>query len=170
VIVETREVKVPVIVEPPPKPVWRFEGSAAFVSSVGYVPRTVGFGAGVFAMLEPPDFIPLEGGAVLHGEKGGLSTAYLHGGICPLRHRGSLAHFFACMISHAGFVRVPATDDASFLYSIGPEGRITIRLADPVAVRFGATIVFPLARKAIAGFQPEPIVAVFDAGIGIALP
>lgn len=185
--------------EPPPTPApaprWHFDGGASFIGSLGLLP---GFGAGVYAggLLEPPSFVPLQGfGAVwldTTEQAGGpgratFSAAFVGAGICPLRWRSDLVRAYACANGHVGMITsrgegfdLPKTTERRLHTAGALEGRLSLRVVGPLALRAGVSAAVPLARDsfvyrradgAIAEvFRMSPVVLLADLGFGVVLP
>jgi hypothetical protein len=175
---------------------WFFEASAAAFGEVGMTPNP-GFGLGVSSLIEAPHVpIALDGAAVIffdstaNADGATASTsftlAYLSGGLCPLRFRDDRLHLFGCLISQLGLLRAQSSGSATetgdklgVLYNIGLEGRASLRIAGPFALRAGISAVVPLIRfpydddragQSVQLFQVAPVALTGDLGIGFEFP
>jgi len=159
-----------------------------------------GFGLGVATLLEAPHIpIALDGAAAIFfdntatatGADGKIATttftlAYLSGGLCPLRVRTDRFHAFGCLISQLGFLRArnegyatQVDDKLAVLYNFGLEGRASLRIAGPFALRAGVSWVVPLIRfpfdydrggSSTPLFQVAPVALSGDLGLGFEFP
>ena len=179
---------------------WFAEASAAAFAAAGLTPNLAA-GVGASTLLEAPKIpIALDGSAAIFFDNTATVTspngaaaattftlAYLSGGLCPVRARGERLHVFACLVSQLGFLRARsqgfavATDDKlAVLYNIGIEGRASLRIAGPFAVRAGFSGVVPIVRSpflyergdgtSATLFQVAPIALTGDLGIGFEFP
>lgn len=170
------------------------------MGAAGLTPNPV-FGLGVSSLLEAPHIpIALDGVAGVFfpstapasGVTGGAAStsfqlAYLGGGLCPLRFRSERVHAFACLVSEFGLLRAESQgfsratgDKYAGLYNVGAEGRFTLRIAGPFALRAGVSAVVPLVRfpftydrgdgTRVTLFQVSPVAAVGDIGLGFLFP
>jgi hypothetical protein len=137
----------------------------------------VGFYASL--LLQPPRFFPLEAfGALLLDENTTLSLAYAGAGACPLHHDGDVLRLAACAVGELGlFTGTLAVSNPGPVYLAGGlEGRGSVRVAGPFAVRFGVNAVVPLFRtwttdgNGTAAFRPAVVGATADVGGGVVLP
>ncbi|HEX7664042.1 MAG TPA: hypothetical protein VF407_06025, partial [Polyangiaceae bacterium] len=186
----------------PPKPApspFHFEASASFLGAAGLTPSFAP-GVGVNSLIEFPHVpIAIDGVAAIFLDQDADATAsdgrkattsftlaYLGGGLCPLRFRSERLHVFGCLVSELGVLRAKSqgfstTDDKlGVLYNIGVEGRITVRIAGPLAFRAGVSGVVPVIRSPFVYdkgggqteqiFQVAPVAATGDVGLGFLFP
>ena len=163
---------------PPPPPVWRVDVGAGGVTSLGLV-RAPDVGLYASLLLEPPRFFPLEGfGALLLDDNATLSLAYAGAGACPLHHDGEVLRLAGCAIGELGLftATLPANSPGRVYLAGGLEGRGSVRLVGPFAVRFGVNAVVPIFRTwttdgtGTAAFRPSVVGAAADVGVGVVLP
>ncbi|MEO8799273.1 MAG: hypothetical protein ABI551_15390 [Polyangiaceae bacterium] len=157
-------------------------------------------GFGVNALIELPHIpIAIDGVAALFFDSNADATAsdgrsaataftlaYLGGGLCPLRFRSERLHVFGCLVSELGVLRARSQgftsgeDKLGVLYNVGLEGRMTVRIAGPFALRLGVSGVVPVVRSPIVYdkgggqteliFQASPVAATGDVGLGFIFP
>jgi hypothetical protein len=170
---------------PAPKPVWHIDVGAAAATTLGLVPAP-NLGVAASGLLDPPGLFPLEGfGAAwfddtVHG--GGSSAsfilAYIGGGLCPLHHTSGRFRLYGCAVGEVGlFSRTVGalSPDTNPYLAGGVEGRVSVRLAGPFALRLGVSGVVPLFRPAtgVAStdlFRPSVVGGTADLGVGVLLP
>ncbi|MEO8874795.1 MAG: hypothetical protein ABI461_04335, partial [Polyangiaceae bacterium] len=174
---------------------WFFEASAAAFGAAGMTPNPV-LGVGVSTLIEAPKIpISLDGAAVFFFDSTATASSdgkpaatnftlgYLSGGLCPLRYRGDRVHVFGCLISQLGLLRARSEgfatggdDKLGVLYNIGIEGRASVRIAGPFALRVGVSTVVPIIRSpfiydrgdgsSATLFQVSPLAVTGDLGLG----
>lgn len=181
---------------PSPAPAqWKFDGGASLIAGLGLLPNA---GLGVYGggLLEPPHFIPLQGfGAVWLDNSAateGLGRAtfslmFLGGGLCPLTWRTSRVSAYGCANGHLGLIKshgegfdVPASDERKPYLAGALEGRVSIRLFGPIALRAAVSVAAPLVRDTFEYrradgtsaklFQMAPVVGTADFGFGVVIP
>jgi hypothetical protein len=189
-------VAAPTCPPPPPAPAarWRGGAEAGPVAGLGVLPSSVGVGLQIRAHVAPPRGPSFELGGALwldstvrtsHAEPA-FSLAYGWLSVCPVDVdvRGSM--LTACLGAQLGSLSVgaPALPAAYHqeqrVFSLTAEGRFRRRLVGPLFVGFGLGLAVPTVRDRFystdgAGtrhdvFQPAPIAALLDLGLGLELP
>ncbi len=176
-------------------PPWRFDGGASLIGGLGLLPNPA-LGARGGGLIEPPNFIALQGfGAVWFDNtastsgsgRATFSLMVLGGGLCPLRWHGDRLSAYFCANSHLGLLKSrgqgfdqPRPDEQKVYVAGAIEGRLSLRVLGPIAIRGGIEVAVPLLRDTFVyrrsdGTQAElfrmaPVVAVFDLGLGVVLP
>lgn len=181
---------------PPPRdePRWAFDGGASTLFGLGVLP-SLGAGVHVDGLLEPPRLFPLEilGGFFLDNTssaegpgRASFSLAFGGAGACPLRHASDRLSAYACATVQVGFVRASAEGfdvvqpDERRLHVAGAlEGRVSLRIAGPLALRVGLSGAAPFVRDAFVYrradgtqadlFRMAPIVGLADVGVGVVI-
>lgn len=181
---------------PPPRdePRWAFDGGASALFGLGVLP-SLGAGVHVDGLLEPPRLFPLEllGGFFLDNTasaegpgRAAFTLAFGGAGACPLRHASDRLSAYACANVQLGFVRASpegfdvVRPDERKLYAAGAlEGRLSLRIAGPLALRLGLSGAAPFTRDAFVYrradgtqadlFRMAPIVGMADVGIGVVI-
>jgi hypothetical protein len=175
-IIIEKPVYVPVPMPQRPKREWHLDVGSSFATTLGLVPAP---NIGVFAngVFHPPRFIPVEVfGTVWLDAPSTISLAYVGSGLCPLYRHGDRLHVYGCAIGEVGlFGASLAKGESDPLYVAGGlEGRGTVRLAGPFALRFGINAVVPLLRTVTEDgntvFRPSFVAGTADLGVGIVLP
>lgn len=175
---------------------WRFDAGASLAAELGLLPN-LGVGIRGDGLLEPPRFVPLHAfGSVwldntANAEPGPgratFSLLLLGAGICPLRWREARVSAYACADGQLGMIKSrgngfdqPRPDDRKFVLAGAIEGRLSVRIVGPMAIRGGASAVVPLMRDTFAFrradgstaelFRMSAVAAAFDLGFGVVLP
>lgn len=179
----------------PAPPQWKFDGGASLIAGLGLLPNA---GLGVYGggLLEPPHLIPLQGfGAVWLDNtastegpgRATFSLMFLGGGLCPLTWRTSRVSAYGCANGHLGLIKshgegfdVPASDERKPYLAGALEGRVSIRLFGPIALRAAVSVAAPLLRDTFEYrradgtsaklFQMAPVVGTADFGFGVVIP
>jgi hypothetical protein len=176
-IIIEKPVYIPVPTAPTrPKREWHLDVGSSFATTLGLVPApNIGvYASGVF---HPPRFLPVEAfGTVWLDAPSTISLAYVGSGLCPLYRHGDRLHLYGCAMGEVGlFGGTLAKGESDPLYVAGGlEGRGTVRLAGPFALRFGLNAVIPLLRTVTQDgntvFRPSFVAGTADLGVGIILP
>ncbi|HEY1697154.1 MAG TPA: hypothetical protein VGG39_33570 [Polyangiaceae bacterium] len=174
---------------PPPPPSWSLDVGPSLSFSLGLQPSP-SFGATAGGLLEPPGFVPLEifGTAWLDstvnrsGASGSFSLDTAGGAICPLRLRTAALRAYGCLDGVVGLVTARVSglsvDHEPFLAG-AVEGRVSLRVAGPFALRAGASALVPVLRHDFTGpgaagtvdlFRASPVAGAFDLGLGVFFP
>jgi hypothetical protein len=96
---------------------------------------------------------------------------------CPLHHDGEVLRLAGCAIGELGLftATLPADSPGRVYLAGGLEGRGSVRLVGPSAVRFGVDAVVPIFRTwttdgtGTAAFRPSVVGAAADVGVGVVL-
>lgn len=174
---------------PPEPPTWRLDAGASLAGSAGLLPAP-GFGAYAGGLLEPPGFIPLEAFGVAwldtsvnrSGASGTFSLDAVGGGLCPLHLQTGALRAYACLDGEVGLStgRVAGSPIDRELFVAGAlEGRASLRIAGPFALRAGVSFVVPALRHDFTGqgtagsvdlFRMSPVAGMADLGLGVLFP
>ncbi|HEY8087298.1 MAG TPA: hypothetical protein VIF09_05625 [Polyangiaceae bacterium] len=185
---------VPVIVEvpaspPPARPTWRLDVGASLQAGPGLLPGAA-VGAYAGGLIEPPGFVPLEafgtawldGSVTRSGATGTFSLDSIGAALCPLHPRTEMLRAYVCLDGEAGLLtgRVAGQPVDRELFLAGAlEGRATLRVIGPFALRAGAAAVVPLLRHdftapGVTGqvdvFRMSVVAATADVGLGVLFP
>ena len=191
VIVQREEVVVQV---EPPDP-WRFEASAGGTLSVGLLP-SMGAGMTATVLLKPPAFWGVEfsgtywaRGSVDSNRPGASSDVSLaYGGValCPLHWEKGLFSYRGCAGFELGTMQsrgvgfpTPLSDEALVAHVFLPS-RFGLRVAGPLVVSLGLSLIVPLVRAELsyrapdgtnqAIYRPAPIAGATDLSLGLRFP
>jgi len=202
VIVREKPVYVPVPVERPDEPAkppadeedpWRWAVRAGPVFGAGVMPG-LGLGLTASATVEPPWFLPVEGGAILFfereaesdGLRGAIDLMLAQGAVCPATLRGYGLVFSTCVevqlgaLWYEGLESAAGQEDTRFAFNLGARLRLDYRVIGPLTVGVGAAGAVPLLRDPIelddSSGQPHeiyhqsPVVFLPDVHLGLEFP
>lgn len=192
VVVKRERVLVPVE-RAAPEP-WRVEASLGGAVALGLLPGAAP-GVGAFVAVEPPHFIGLfvagnywltrsidaEGGA-----ESDVSLAYAGGGACPLSfaegrilYRLCAGVAFGSLQSKGKGFDVTENDEKLSAQLLLPN-RFLFRIAGPLALAAGVTVLVPLSRTELTYrtsdgvshslYDPSPVGGAADVGLALSFP
>jgi hypothetical protein len=177
----------PVTVASPPAPTWRLDAGASFTAGFGLLPSpAIGGYAG--GLIEPPGLFPLEAFGIAwldaavsqSGASGTFSLDMVGAGLCPLHVENGYFRAYGCADGEIGLLTGRVTGqpiDQELLVAGALEGRASVHVAGPFALRIGASLVFPVTRHDFAGggtggsvFQIPVVASTVDVGTGVLFP
>jgi hypothetical protein len=164
---------------------WHLDAGTSLAGEVGLLAHPT-LGVRVDALLTPPHWIPLEGyGAVwpydsVSGSASGTFTlAWVGGGLCPLRYLGQRWLFYGCA---SGIVGAVLSEGGGYRDGLSPvlaaeiEGRLTLRLGGPFAMRAGVGGNLPILHPSYSAgasqnaqtlYRMSVVAGTADIGLGL---
>jgi hypothetical protein len=197
-VVVRERIFVPAPPQPAPTRPWGMSMSLGPSFAAGLLPK-IGVGVAVRAELDPPAFVPIEGGVNVwldaHVDAPGapsrgatLSLAYGYLGACPLAYRTGRARVEACADLAAGAIQstghgfrtTNAVGQESPVVQAMLAGRTRVRLVGPLELGVALGMIIPFTRPAFYYLDPtsaqeelfrvSAVAAIADATLSLAFP
>lgn len=192
VVVKRERVLVPVE-RPRPEP-WRVEASLGGAVALGILPGTAP-GVSTFFVVEPPHFVGLFVAGnywlkrtvdAVGGAESDVSLAHAGLGLCPLSWNEGRVSYRSCggvafgsLQSKGRGFDTTQSDEKLFAAVLLPN-RFLFRIAGPLAVSAGVTVLIPLVRTELTYrtsdgvshslYDPAPVGGAADVGLALSFP